>query len=323
MKSFTEVQTLLPKMAKVDSTDTTNVSLLMQYWNDSVRTMCNIRGGRWWFLETTETDLTEASTSAYPMPARIRKIMSLTVTVGTTVYTPKPIYDVDIWNSILASELGDSDVASFYYVQDNQILIQPAPSSAGNTITIKGRVNTRELEIDDYTTGNVLTMVNGSTAVVGTGTTWTAAMAGRYLRITHSDTANKGDGYWYEIASVTDATNLVLSAPYQGTAITAGAAAYTIGQMTPIPEAYDMAPLYRALALWNQVNDPLHPKVADGYWRLYDGGQEMGLNKAPGGLVGQMLENEGATVEGAYTSPMGSGPYGPPYYEPRQQASGF
>jgi len=89
--------------------------------------------------------------------------------------------------------------------------------------------------------------------------------------------------------------------------LTAASAAAVVGEMTPFPEAYDMAPIYRALALYSQINDPLHPNVSAFWWKLYDGGQEAGLSPMVGGLVGQMLENEGESVEGtgAYISPNG------------------
>lgn len=65
--------------------------------------------------------------------------------------------------------------------------------------------------------------------VAGTGTAWTAAMAGRFIRITDADAANKGDGNWYEISSVASGTSMTLLQGYQGTSIAAGNAAYVIG----------------------------------------------------------------------------------------------
>jgi len=289
-------------MSKVPSTDTTSTALLLQFWQDSVRTMCNINGGKLRFMESTQTISTVASQQAYEMPARFRKIIDLYVTVSDVVYLPTPIYDQDAWNRVIASRLAESDVPLFYFMQNSQILLAPTPASSSNTITVRGRLRARDLAIADYTTGTIVSVANGGVAVVGSGTTWTTSMAGRYIRITESDTDNKGDGYWYKISSVGSATALTLSSPYQGTAIAAGAAAYKIGQMPPIPEAYDMGPIYRSLALFHSINDPLN-KTAEKFWRLYDGGQEAGLSALPGGLVAQMLENEGETTEGAYISP--------------------
>ena len=309
MRSFTESVALLQSMAKISTTDTNNTALITQFWNTSIRTICSMRNGAWWFLETTEDVATVASQSAYAIPATIRKVMSIYITVGSgstaVKYLPVPVFDDKTWDLILASRLASSDVARFYRVTGNgKIEIQPTPSTTDNTITVTGRLNVKDLSIADYTTGTVSSIANGGVAVVGSGTTWAASMAGRYIRITESDTANKGDGLWYKILSSGSTTTITLFAPYEGTAIAAGAAAYKIGQMSPIPEAYEMAPIYRALATYAQINDPLHPAVAQGWWKLYDGGQEAGLIQGmPQGLVGQMLESEGGTVEGAFIAP--------------------
>ncbi|MCF7835795.1 MAG: right-handed parallel beta-helix repeat-containing protein [Candidatus Marinimicrobia bacterium] len=62
---------------------------------------------------------------------------------------------------------------------------------------------------NNYSTGTV-TVANNSTTVEGSGTTWTSAMAGRYILLA---------GIWYLIASVTDSDTLVLALPYGGKAL--------------------------------------------------------------------------------------------------------
>lgn len=80
---------------------------------------------------------------------------------------------------------------------------------------------------DDYTTGTV-SITNSSTAVAGTLTVWTSAMAGRKIRF-------NGENAYYRIKSITDGTNLVLEQPYQGTTDTD--ATYAIYQ-----DEYRLAP---------------------------------------------------------------------------------
>ncbi len=325
MKSITQSVSLLNSMTKVPTTDTTTTTLLTQLWNDSVRTVCSIRSGKWWFLQTTKTIATAASTQSYGIPAGIRKIIDIYVTVGTQVYVPRPIYSPEAWNVILASNLGESDIPLFYFVQDNKILIAPTPASTDGTITVRGRINLPDLTVADLTTSTVTTATNGTkTIVLNAGTL--VSMAGKYIRITNTGVANTGDGKWYEIESAVVATNtLTLVSAYEGTSIAAGTAACTIAQMSPIPEAYDMAPIYRTLALFYAINDPLHPAVSQGYWRLYDGGQEAGMSALVGGLIGQMLENEGESIEGAYLAPSSTimSSSGAPYWLPYDDASGF
>ena len=67
------------------------------------------------------------------------------------------------------------------------------------------------------TAAGTISVNNNSTAVAGVGTTFTDATAGDYILIR---------GIWYEIASITDDTNLVLSVPFADVDISA--TGYTI-----------------------------------------------------------------------------------------------
>ena len=96
----------------------------------------------------------------------------------------------------------------------------------GKTVALKVDGNT-DIAIGDYitqigtanyTTGTAL-FTNASAAVVGTGTTFTAAMVGMKIK-------NDANATWYTISAVTDATNLTLSIVYAGTTTTSDA--YTI-----------------------------------------------------------------------------------------------
>lgn len=303
MKSFTAYTSLATQYIPLAS-DNSNVAIWL---NDSIRTIANLRGGKWKWLEVTEEQDTVASQRAYEIPNNIRKLMDVYVEVGAgstaVVYTPQPVFDPNAWKLILAYKLGESDVPLYYYVEGTKVHFAPVPASSGNNIVMRGRLNLKDLSIADYTTGGVLTATDGSASIVGTGTSWTAPMAGRYLRITDSDTANKGDGFWYPISSIGSTTTLTLTKPYQGTSIAAGNAAYIIGQMCPIPEAYDPAPIYRMAAqYWASQREM---DRANYFWRMYDGGVEAGLTQTYGGLIGQMLENEVESVEGPYISPLG------------------
>lgn len=315
MKSYTQ---LINHYKSLTDDTTTNTTLGQERLNDSIRTICNIRGGEWWFLEKTETVDTVASQGYVIIPQGLRKLMSITVTVGTTVYTPTPVFDNNSWNAVLASDLGESDVPSFIYRVGNKLFIEPTPSSSGSTVTIRGRKQIVDLGIADVTSSTVTSITNGATAMVISGG-GLVSMAGKYIRITSTGVANTGDGRWYEIASAT-ATTITLVAPYEGTTIAAGTAACTIGEMSPIPEAYDMAPVYRAVALY--WLDKSEFKKASTYWNLYDGGQEAGQSREVRGLVGQMIENESATLEGNYISPNGVGRVDP-NLPPQYPLSGF
>ena len=328
MRTYTTYRTNIANFCNVTISDTTEMTKITTNMNDSIRTICNLQGGKLRFLESTHNMYTVANQETYQIPNKYRKLMDMYIYDGVgsstdTIYAPRMVFDPTMWKRVLQSHLGTQQVPYFTYVENRTFKIQPIPSTTGNLIVLRGRLNTRDLSIADYTTGNIVSIANDGTAVVGSGTTWTADMVGRYIQITETTAANGGDGFWYEIGGWTDATHITLTKPYEGTSISAGSATYTIGQCAVIPEAYDVAVVYRATALyWQNQNDLVRSKT---YWMLYDGGNEAGYSKEYGGIISQMLANEGETEESAYIPPYsdGSNVVGRNYYYPWQLASGF
>ncbi len=329
MITYSQGLSTLQTLTGVLSTDTANSAVLLQFWNDSRRTVAGINGGKWPWLEIEETALTVASQEYVEIPNHIRRVITVRqqngVETGSVIYPIRLMFDQQRWDTILAMLLGQSNVPFFGYQRENRLYIQPVPSEDGDLVIMRGRIKIRDLNIVDYTAGTIHDATNGSTAIVGVGTTWTTSMAGRYIRITETDAANGGDEYWYRIASVQSTTTLTLSKPYQGTSIVAGTAAYIIGQVTYEPETYHMAPIYRAVAQWWDFKEDM--VLSQRYWRAYDGGVEAGLATQYGGLIGQMLEESNESMEGNYISPIprdgiGRGNW-PPYWFPYQDGTGF
>ncbi len=326
IRTYTTYQSDYQKLT--NDASTANVSLGLTLINDSIRTICNLQGGKLRFLETTSNMTTVADQETYQIPNKYRKLIDMYIYSGSgsssdTIYSPEMVFDPTKWKLILQYRLGSGDVPYFTYVQQTTYKIQPIPSSTGNLITLRGRLNVRNISIADYTTGTITSIANGGTALVGSGTTWTADMVGRYIQITETTAANGGDGFWYEIGSYTSATSIGLVKPYEGTSISAGTAAYTIGQTSVIPEAFDVAVVYRSVALyWQQQGDLNKAKT---YWMMYDSGMEAGYSKEYGGIIGQLLATEGETEEGAWIPPFGTSQniMTAPYYFAFQQASGF
>ncbi len=398
MKTFTTLRNTTAKYCNVSTSDTVKMSLIDANVNDSIRTMCNLQGGKLRFLESTKSMYTIADQEGYQTPNGFRKLIQIYIYSGDgssqnqTIYTPEMVFDPTRWATIKQYRYGTQDVPYFTYVENQRFLIQPIPSTSGNLITVRGRLQTRDLTIADYTTGTITTIpytttftaivaadatsatlsgawglatgsyqikfsnnevrtvtltnasaavtwttgletaatatitvnaANGGSLIVASSTTFTADMVGRYIQITQTTAAGGGDGFWYEIGYYYSATQIGLLKPYEGTAITSGTAAYTIGQCSVIPEAYDIGIVYRATALyWANQGDLVRAKV---YWLQYDGGNEAGYSSEYGGLISQMLANEGETEEGSYVPPFGSTINTPqaPYYFPMQDASGF
>ena len=117
--------------------------------------------------------------------------------------------------------------------------------SYSGIINLVYEASDKDLSQSAYTTGTV-TMVNGSEAVVGDGTTWIAAMVGRYFKITSAS----GDGQWYRVATRTGNTAITLENYYDGAS---GATLnYTINEAFALPEEMQILPCFYALFFYNK-----------------------------------------------------------------------
>lgn len=245
MKSYTQARNLYGTLTK--NTATANLTLGDQLYNDEYRHICAKKD--FYFLHRTRTLLTTAATQFANLPYDVDQVESLFVTIGSMRYTPKLITSREQWD-LLNQTTYTSDFPRFAFVYNGQIGLWPTPATSSNVITINAKIRVVDLNVADYTTGTIVSIAAGGTAVVGSGTTWTERMGGRWIRFTLSDTVNTGDGEWYEISAVASATTLSLVRAYGGTAIAAGSATYTLGQMPLLPEEFHDTPVYKAAATY-------------------------------------------------------------------------
>lgn len=233
--------------------------------NEGVRVM--LSDLPWPFLETTATAATTASTQTYTLPGNLSRLIEVYITVGSYKYTPTEVTSADDWAKLNNPASVESDAVTNYYVIGNQIQFWPTPASSSNTITYHFVQANKDMSVADYTTGTITTATNASASVVGSGTSWTAGMVGKYLRITAGNAANLGDGLWYKISAVGSATAITLSAVYTGVSISGGTANYTISDCSLVPERYQIGPVYYAAAEYFRRNGD--SGNADRYERLF------------------------------------------------------
>lgn len=233
-----------------NSATTANLALGDKLINLATREILTM--AKWPFREREYTLSTVASQQGYQVSAYIEKVLACKVAVGGTSYLVKECPTLDTWYKLNQASI-TSDIPEYFILLNGKIELYPKPATADNTITIAGRLGIKDLSIADYTTGTITTLAVAGTAVTGGGSTWTAAMAGRFIQFNE---ATGGDGRWYEIASVTDGTHLVLTKPYGGTAIAIGSVTYTIGQVSLIPENYQDLAVYKAARVYYAVVQP-------------------------------------------------------------------
>jgi hypothetical protein len=263
MKTYTESRNLFGTFTK--NTATANLTFGDQMMNDAHRHICSMKD--WYFLHRTRTMTTTAATQFKPLPYDVDQVESVYVTISTKRYTPKLITSREQWDLLNVISV-TSDIPTYAFVYNGELGLWPIPSTSSNVITVNAKVRVIDLSIADYTTGNVSAIANGAVAMTGSGTSWTERMGGRWIRLTTSNTANTGDGVWYEVSGVASSTALTLVRSYGGTTIAAGSAAYTLGQAWLLPEVFQDLPVYyAAAAYWLKESDA---KRASGFQELYD-----------------------------------------------------
>lgn len=181
--------------------------------------------------QTPRTDTTVASTQYYDYPPGIVSLDNISITIGSFTYTLSPIYEQSTWNQLNAMSIQPSAIPQFYFPRKDDYGIWPIPQGA-YTINYYTFDRDRNLSVADYTDGMALCTTADAT-VVGTNTTWTSAMVGRWFAITA--TTIPGQGYYYRVSSVTDTTHLELDRNWNA-ATMASAATYKIGESPEIPE---------------------------------------------------------------------------------------
>lgn len=232
------------------------------------------------------------TTARYVLPPYTSKPKSVFITVGAYRYSPKEVATQDEWGH-LNQVVRTGDIMTHYRIFDGFLDVFPKPSTADSVVTINARRIARDLSLANYTTGTVDIVTKGSQLITGSGTSWTAPMAGRWLRVTPSNTATAdGDGYWYEIAKVISSTTLVLRKPYMGTSLTTGAAAaYIIGEASLIPEPHDTLSLYDALRYYFTSVDTDADKATQ-YGNLFKEGY-VNMVRDHGSKIDVVLDNGG------------------------------
>lgn len=211
-----------------------------------------------------ERTIATTTSASYALPERFVKLIELYVTVSSTRYYLKPVYDDETWG-LFKQQATTGDILTHVFVRPglHTFEVFPTPVTAGNTMTMIYNSFTKDLSADDYTTGIITTLANGGTAVTGSGTTFTAAMVGRWFKT--------DDGERYRISGYTSATAITLQMPYQGTAISAGTSNFTIGELPRIPEGTHDIPVN--FALWKHFEGVRRdPDMAKYYKGLFDEG---------------------------------------------------
>lgn len=172
------------------------------------------------------TASTVADQQFYYNPPDLMNIESVTVEVGGVKYPLIAVNSPLIWNALNQIDFSGTTIPQYFHPRRDDFGIYPTPTADGNTITVVGNLRDVEMTQEDETTGTV-DATNGDQTISGSGTSFTADMAGDWFQ------AGDGDKRWYRIGSVTSSTELELEQFYQGTDVTGSS--FIIGESPEIP----------------------------------------------------------------------------------------
>lgn len=195
--------------------------------------------------EDVRSTATQTSTRAIKLPPNYIRMHSVTATIGSQVYDLVEEESQSKWNERLYLNR-TSDRPEVYFLRPrfgvggSELLLDPIPSGTSTTITINYAANARDLAVDKYTTGTIVA-TNGSATITGTGTTFTEAMKGRYIKV--DDVT--GDGNWYRITGFTSSTVVTIENKYDGP--TVSGVSFILAEAFSLPEDLQMAPIYYAM----------------------------------------------------------------------------
>ena len=268
-------------------------------------TMHGALGNRnWKFLEKTGNLTSVAETARYTLQANVNKIMEVAVLNDDDEIEslPEVVEDPKFWEKLQYQKAGDSDYPRYFYQEGNDLLLWPAMATADLSIQVRFREQVIDMSRADYTTGTIVSITSGASALVGDSTVWTGRvpLGEQWLRIAQT----AGDYRWYRVDAIVTATTITLEKAYMGTTIAAGTSSYVLGEFPNLPQSYHSLLLYRPLALYYTKIENL--SMAKHYWNLYDGGYEMGESRRIRGLLGKMTAEQEGTLDSKFFGQQGS-----------------
>jgi len=216
--------------AQTEDTSADSLTLIKRGINQGAKQFGAILNREW--RNTNKTFSLVANQQYYQTPEDCIRAKSLRVAIGGVTYVLQEVPDEDTWNR-LNERVDTSNIPEFFYIRGNdEFGIYPIPSDNGtNAGTLNYERRMRDMSADNYTTGTITVTLNSAT-ITGAGTTFTAAMVGRSLKVVDPN----GDGMWYKIAAYVDATTLTLENTYAGA--TTASLSYIIGELPDIPEEF-------------------------------------------------------------------------------------
>lgn len=238
--------------------------------------------------ERTTTTSTKANQQYYQLPPDYLFLKSVTVNQGGIPYPVMEEESQDNWDILNATTTQSADIPQRFFIRksfglESEVGFYPTPSTAGLVFTLVYEANDKDLSQVVYNTGTV-SVTNGSSTIIGSGTTFTTGMVGRFFKFA-------ADGFWYKIASFTSVSQIDLDNDFQG-ATDASSGTYTINEIFALPEEMQILPCYFAAAHFYHIKRD--PTERDKYWALFNDGMTMGMRRHATKSRGSIIKGDKA-----------------------------
>ena len=227
----------------INNTSINNLNWGLEQINDANRYLCS----KYYFNERSYIvpGGTVAQTQFYNLPPQVKKLINVTVMIGSVLWQPKECPTRADWDALNVQTFYN-DFPLYFFVYNGQVGIWPTPSSNGNVITMNYKTRIVDLsmaDVTDVSSTKTVSITTNTATVTASGNAFNKWMASQWIRIPYSTTdASSGDNQWYQISAVPSATTLTLMNNYTGASVTG--AGFTIGQCSILPEDYQNLPLF-------------------------------------------------------------------------------
>jgi len=266
----------------VDDSSTTYTGLsasstfLQKEINKAVRFIIALLGNH--LVEKTQTCATVADQQYYHLPPDCDKITSATWTQGGVDYPLQVIEANEHWEELNQIDFSGSAIPQLMFPRASDIGLWPIPQTAGETITLNYIKKVKDMSATDYSTGTI-TIVTNTTTATGSGTAFTSAMVGRWLRA-------DSDGFWYPISAFSSTTSITLETYFEGSSVAADT--FLIGESPDIPEDLHEYIPYKAAAAYmaGYRHDPIGAQAFLNYFYTGDFNNPRRDSNVAGGILG-------------------------------------
>ncbi len=228
-----------------------------------------------------KTSVTVADQQYYSYPPGLNILDTVTINNSTSIPPLRVVQNQMEWD-LLNSGPVTSGTPTHIFMRARDYGLFPIPGDE-YTLTHVGRFYPKAMSAVDYTSGTVAVAQNAQT-IVGTDTTFTNKMIGRYF--SETDSSGVGIGEFYKIGAFTSTTELVLETYFEEMSLSGST--YLIGESPEIPEEIHEFLPYRVAAIYYGTRRRDSKKAQEylNYYFTGDFGNPRRTGIIDGGLLG-------------------------------------